>query len=300
MKQLCTRYLYTDLLIYFMMNRRKFMRYCLALGAGGLGLGLYSWQVEPYWVDWVKLPMPVRHLPAELAGKTLMQISDIHIGKRFNYDYIIKTFKEAQALQPDFVVFTGDYVSTYKDKVLFHSLEEVMQHAPKGRLGTVGIMGNHDYGKKFAEKEVGNEVAALLQQLGIHMLRNEQQAYAGLNFIGFDDYWGPHFDPRKVMNAYNPEQAGIVLCHNPDVCDLDVWNGYKGWILAGHTHGGQAKPPFLDPLILPVKNKRYTSGKIELEKERTLYINRALGHLWPLRFNVRPEVTLFALEPAIV
>ncbi|MNU24735.1 putative metallophosphoesterase [compost metagenome] len=276
------------------------MRYCLALGAGGLGLGLYSWQVEPYWVDWVKLPMPVPNLPAALAGKTLMQISDIHIGKRFDYDYIIKTFKEAQALQPDFVVFTGDYVSTYKDKVLFHSLEEVMRHAPKGRLGTVGIMGNHDYGKNFAEQGVGNEVAALLQQLGIHMLRNEQQVYAGLNFIGFDDYWGPYFDPGKVMAAYNPEQAGIVLCHNPDVCDLDIWNGYKGWILTGHTHGGQVRPPFLDPLILPVKNKRYTSGKIELEKERTLYINRALGHLWPLRFNVRPEVTLFTLEPAMV
>lgn len=40
-----------------------------------------------------------------------MQISDIHIGNRFDYQYIIDSFKEAQRLQPDFVVYTGDYVS---------------------------------------------------------------------------------------------------------------------------------------------------------------------------------------------
>lgn len=92
------------------------MRYCLGLAGVGLGAGLYAWQIEPYWVDWVKLPMPVRHLPEALTGKTLMQISDIHIGKRFDYNYIIKTFREAQALQPDYVVYTGDFVSTYNDK----------------------------------------------------------------------------------------------------------------------------------------------------------------------------------------
>lgn len=31
---------------------------------------------------------------------------------------------------------------------------------------------------------------------------------------------------------------------------------------------------------------------------RTLYINRALGHLWQVRLNVRPEITIFRLEKA--
>ena len=63
-------------------------------------------------------------------------------------------------------------------------------------------------------------------------------------------------------------------------------------------HGGQVKPPFLKPPILPVKNKRYSSGKIDLDNGRTLYINRALGCLWQVRFNVRPEITIFILEKA--
>jgi predicted MPP superfamily phosphohydrolase len=31
---------------------------------------------------------------------------------------------------------------------------------------------------------------------------------------------------------------------------------------------------------------------------RTLYISRGLGHLTQVRFNVRPEITLFTLERA--
>jgi len=97
------------------------------------------------------------------------------------------------------------------------------------------------------------------------------------------------------MKNFNPQKANIVLCHNPDVCDLNIWKNYNSWILSGHTHGGQCKPPFLAPPMLPVKNKKYSAGLIQLEKNRTLYINRALGHLWQVRFNVRPEITIFEL-----
>jgi len=98
------------------------------------------------------------------------------------------------------------------------------------------------------------------------------------------------------MRHYDSSLANVVLCHNPDVCDLNVWNGYKGWILSRHTHGGQCKPPFLKPPLLPVRNKNYAAGEVDLQDGRRLYINRALGHLWQVRFNVRPEITIFTLE----
>ena len=130
------------------------------------------------------------------------------------------------------------------------------------------------------------------------MLKNDQADISGLNIIGFDDYWALNFEPVKVMNSYDQNKANLLLCHNPDVCDLDVWNGYKGWILSGHTHGGQCKPPFLNAPMLPVRNKKYSQGEIDLKDGRTLYINRAVGHLWQVRFNVRPEITIFELEKA--
>ena len=76
-----------------------------------------------------------------------------------------------------------------------------------------------------------------------------------------------------------------------------MWGDYSGWILSGHTHRGQCKPPFLTPPMLP-RNKIYTAGEIDLKDGRRLYINRALGHLWPVRFNVRPEITIFELRAA--
>jgi len=280
------------------MNRRKFIKNSI-IGGGitGLGLGVYANQVEPFWLEIVEKKMPISFLPEELVGATLMQISDIHVGDRFDYHFIIDAFVKAQKLRPDFVVYTGDFIS-YETGYNYNLLKEVMASTVKGRLGTFGVLGNHDYGINWTEQSVADNVSDILTDGGIQLLENSNQESNGLNFIGLDDYYGPNFDPKSVMSQHDGQQANIVLCHNPDVCDLNVWSDYKGWILAGHTHGGQCKPPFLDPPVLPIKNKKYISGEVDLEDGRTLYVNRALGHLWQVRFNVRPEITMFTLEKA--
>lgn len=259
--------------------------------------GLYTWQIEPYWLEFVWRKMPVKNLPDNLIGKTLMQISDIHVGKRYNHQYVVDSFKKAQQFKPDIVVYTGDYVS-YENEQQFEQLNDVLPNIVKGKLGTVGILGNHDYGKNWAEKHVADQISSQFENSGIRILRNQQEKVQGLNIIGIDDYWALNFAPEKAMGGYSNSDANLVLCHNPDVCDLDVWNGYQGWILSGHTHGGQCKPPFLDPPLLPVENAKYTAGEFDLKDGRKLYINRALGHWWQVRFNVRPEITIFELERA--
>lgn len=280
------------------MNRRKFLTMSIGgLGAVGALAGLYAWQVEPFWLEFTHIEMPLPNLPTALEGKTLMQISDLHIGDRFSRAYLIDSLKKAQKFAPDFVAYTGDYV-TYDSPAQFEQMKTVMQHAVKGKLGTVGILGNHDYGKAWLQPEVADKITAILEEQGVKMLRNEQEVIADLHFTGLDDYWGTNYAPQKIMPSVQAGKANIVLCHNPDVADNDVWNGYASWILAGHTHGGQCKPPFLPAPMLPVRNKRYSAGKIALEDGRTLYINRALGHLWQVRFNVRPEITIFTLKKA--
>ena len=276
------------------MKRRTFIK-TGGIGLIGLGfLGVYTWQIEPFWLEFVKKRMPIKNLPKNLEGKTLMQISDIHVGNKFDYNYIIHSFIKAQKLKPDFVVYTGDYI-TYENERQFEQLNEVLKHLVKGEKGTIGILGNHDYGKNWEQSEIAERVTVQLKNTGVIVLRNQQVEIEGLNFIGLDDFWGTNFKPKKIMDTYNSQKANVLLCHNPDVCDLDIWNNYKGWILAGHTHGGQCKPPFLPPPMLPVKNKRYSEGQIDLGNGRLLYINRALGHLWQVRFNVRPEITIFEL-----
>jgi uncharacterized protein len=279
------------------MKRSVFIKRTLwSLAGTGLLSGLYAWQVEPFWLEFVHLKMPVKNLPDHLVGKTLMQISDIHIGNRFDYNYIIESFDKARAFAPDFVVYTGDYITADKDEVPFEKLAKVLAKSVQGKIGTIGILGNHDYGKNWKQNEVAVKIAAMLAEHNISVLRNETKEINGLHFIGFDDCWGTNFNAALAMKDFDATKATIVLCHNPDVCDLPIWKDYQGWILSGHTHGGQCKPPFLPPLLLPVKNKRYTAGAFDLNDGRTLYINRALGHLWQIRFNVRPEITIFELQ----
>ena len=59
------------------MKRRKFIKKSI-LGIFGAGLitGFYSWQIEPFWLEFVHIKMPIKNLPDSLQGKTLMQISN--------------------------------------------------------------------------------------------------------------------------------------------------------------------------------------------------------------------------------
>lgn len=276
------------------MNRRKFISKSL-LATAGVSLGFYSWQVEPCWLEFVKQDLPIKNLPSKLHNKVLMQLSDLHVGNRFDYNFLIDSFKKAKAYRPDIVVYTGDFVCWENNPEQFEQLKIVMKEAVLGTLGTAAILGNHDYGAEWKEEYIADEVSKILTDSKIQVLRDEKTEVSGLNIFGFEELWGTNFHPENLTKTINPDEANLVLCHNPDVCDLDVWNGYQGWILSGHTHGGQAVPPFLPPLILPVKNRKYTSGIIDLEDGRMLYINRALGHSYQVRFNCRPEITLFTL-----
>ncbi|GLB49998.1 metallophosphoesterase [Neptunitalea sp. Y10] len=261
----------------------------------GAPVGVYSWQIEPFWLEFVQLKMPIKNLPDALQGKVLMQISDIHVGNVVDTEYLLASFKKAQGFQPDIVVYTGDFIS-YEDDTQIEQLQEVLKHAVKGRLGTVGILGNHDWGIGFNDPVVARKVTKTVEAAGIKILANDKVNINGLQVIGFDDLWSLNFFPEKVMDSYDASQAALVLCHNPDACDYEVWNGYKGWILSGHTHGGQCSVPLVGPPVLPVENKNYTSGLIDLKDGRNLYINRALGYTMPVRFNARPEITVFTLE----
>lgn len=276
------------------MNRKTFLKRLFQLSLAGAFPFLYSWQIEPFWLEFVERKLPVKNLPKNLEGKILMQISDLHIGTRFDWNFIIDSFKKAKKYNPDFVVYTGDFVNHGGSQEL-EDLKKVMKEAVIGNLGTFGILGNHDYGKNWKDTESSTNISSILQNFGITMLNNAQRESHGLNFIGFEDFWSPNFAPHKVMKYYDPSKANIVLCHNPDVCDLDIWKDYQGWILSGHTHGGQCRIPGVITPILPVRNKRYTAGEIALKDGRMLYINRALGHSFQVRFMVRPEITVFKM-----
>ena len=139
----------------------------------------------------------------------------------------------------------------------------------------IGILGNHDYGHRWADGGCADRVAGLLEAKGVRMLRNATADLDGLQVVGMDDLWSGRGDGKAALATSSNDAARIVLCHNPDAADRDWWGDYRGWILAGHTHGGQCKPPFLPPPLLPVENRRYVAGTVEVPGGRRL--DRCLG-----------------------
>jgi predicted MPP superfamily phosphohydrolase len=281
-------------------NRRVFVkRTAAAFAVAGAGCVAYAIGVEPHWLEIVQRDLPIGNLPRVLDGARLAQVSDLHIGTDVSDEYIIRSFDRLRALAPDIVVVTGDFLTHRIDRgdEQFQQIGAVMSHLPHGRLGTFGILGNHDYGFGWRQPEVADKVVAAVEHAGIRMLRNETQSVSGLDIIGVDDMWAERGDTAKAFSG-RANAAGIVLVHNPDAADLYRWPEYRGWMLAGHTHGGQCKAPFLPPPLVPVQNPRYVSGEVAVDANRSLYISRGVGHLIRARFNARPEITVFTLGAA--
>lgn len=279
-----------------MITRRAFLASTAGLVSATAGTGLYARFVEPEWLEFTARALPIRALPVALAGARLVQLSDIHVGPTVRDAYVRETFARVRALAPDLVVITGDLVSHHPG-VLRHA-EAIYADVPRGRLGTVVSFGNHDYGPQWRDARVAARLRGMLEALGVIVLVNEVAVIAGLQCVGLGDLWAGQFDPARAFAQVDPAIASIVLSHNPDTVDLAGWGAYDGWVLAGHTHGGQCRLPWLRPPVLPVSNRRYTSGVFALESGRRLYISRGVGTYLPVRFNVRPEVTVFTLAGA--
>src|SRR3954468_22314329 len=277
-------------------TRRRLLKGAAATAGLSLATGFYTWRIEPHWLQIVERTLPVAHLPSGLEGARLAQLSDLHIGPQVDDDYLLETFDRVRAIAPEIVVYTGDFTSKANEN-LDHA-RRMFPALPLGSRGTFGVLGNHDFGPFWSLTSLADELTALARTAGVEILKNETRDVDGLQIIGMGELWAGQFKPRQALATADLTRAAIALSHNPDSADNPRWDNYSGWILAGHTHGGQCKPPFLPPPLLPVKNRRYTSGEFDLPGGRRMYINRGVGHLLRVRINARPEVTIFELTKA--
>lgn len=242
--------------------------------------------------------MLVRGLPDSLVGKTIVQISDLHVGPIVSHDYLRDCLELVSSLEPDIVAITGDFV-TYDSPSRIDEVVSLLTDMQSGKLATVAVTGNHDFGfsrEGFTNRQAADSLTEKLDGIGIQMLRNSAVDVDGLRLLGVDDFWGPTHELEGTLASGDSEQPSVMLCHNPDFVDQPGWGNYCGWILSGHTHGGQVRLPFCKPPILPIRNHDYIAGKVDLPGSRTLYVNRGLGYLRKVRLNVRPEITVFELS----
>jgi len=77
-----------------MVSRRQAVRLLAVAACGTAAVGLYAWRVEPHWLEFTHPLLPIEVSPREIEGRTLAQISDLHIGPRVDDDYIIEIIRQ--------------------------------------------------------------------------------------------------------------------------------------------------------------------------------------------------------------
>ncbi|MEL7223548.1 MAG: metallophosphoesterase [Cyanobacteria bacterium P01_D01_bin.36] len=263
------------------------------------------------------LTIPIRDLPERLVGTTVAQLSDFHFdGLRLSNRLLAKTIAQIEAVQPDLIALTGDFVTDDPEPI--YELARRIKHMPS-QYGAIAVLGNHDISVAGARQTV----TQALEQADIPVLWNAIATPFGDDFpvVGFADYWSKEFDP-SVLGQLDPAVPRLVLSHNPDTAEpLAQWR--VDLQLSGHTHGGQVYVPFCGPG--PLVWQRIRRGvpsairnRIPFLSDRCfhvvrhwewcrglhqvgdnwLYVNRGLGTYFPGRFMCSPELTVFTLVRA--
>jgi uncharacterized protein len=258
--------------------------------------------------------LPVENLPSEWEGKTVVQLSDIHATDYNDREYFKEVVEEVNALEPDIVVLTGDYVSGRLEH-LDAFTEEAKNIETKEENGVVAVLGNHDTGdlmEPYTEEEKSGKpseeqkaIEAGLEGAGITVLENESVMFGEegehLNIVGVGDSSSGQNKPDVAFSDRDYEdEATITLVHNPKEFD-EISEMNNSTVLAGHTHGvGHELPETLgewkDKRSLEdfERDKEYEQGFFE-KNDSTMYVNRGLGSHAP-RVDSPPEISAFTLE----
>jgi uncharacterized protein len=254
-------------------SRRKFFATAF-LAAGGAACADAK-LVEPTWLDVRQVRIgsgPVSH--------RLVHFSDVH--HKGDREYLQAVVEKINSLAPDFVCFTGDIVE-YSEHIT--AALEILSGI---KFPMYGIPGNHDFWSGISMKPVRECFAAT----GGAWLLNASHEIPGsrINIIGAISLF-----PQLPLPASKPDCKNIFLTHYP--AHVEKLGSRKfDLLLAGHSHGGQVRLPFIGSIVLPTHVGEYDMGLFQTPAG-PLYVNPGIGYLghFGVRFNCRPEITVIEI-----
>lgn len=232
------------------------------------------------------LNIQIQNLPEQWEGKTIVQISDVHLGNVLGKGFLTKTVAQINDQKPNLVVITGDLLDGMGDD-LIHSIAPI--NNIQSTYGTYFVTGNHE---TYLEK---SEYLNDLQQTNVKLLKNEMVNLDGLQLIGINyPMQGEKIDLPKIINELqlNNNLPSVLLYHSPSQLK-ELSNTAIDLMLSGHTHKGQFFPYNLFTWLIYGKN-HYGLHNIN---EMQIYTSSGTGSWGPtLRVWTRPEIVVIKLS----
>ncbi|MFN7974213.1 MAG: metallophosphoesterase [Acidobacteriota bacterium] len=266
--------------------------------ATALGLlRVWSSHVE---LEWLAVRRAAIETPKVGRTVRILHLSDVqamHVG-----GHEARVFGKVRDLHPDLLLYTGDLVQT-RTRAEFP--DELSRMAPllasvEPPLGKIAVFGDTDRALRGT---------SLRERGGLELL--EGACYVPLPGGGRIALLGltlreSRADVRALVRAWLSTlgrcDVGIVLGHAPDYA-MALVDEPVDLLLAGHTHGGQVRIPFLGPPHIASGVPRAWSRGFRSIGRPYLNVSAGAGaeHAFGLpciRFNCPTEMTLLELRPA--
>jgi predicted MPP superfamily phosphohydrolase len=278
---------------HLFLRRRLRRRQLLgAMAAGAAALGSDALWREPHRLVVERHTLGFADLPPELDGLKVVHLSDLHHSIVVGQAEIERAVEQANALRPDLVLLTGDYVTMGRHYAAPCAAALAGLQAPLGRYA---VLGNHDHWT------CTETVTTELQHAGITVLQNQAQPIgrrgAELWVVGVDDAYVHRDDLDAALQGVPAPAFKIALVHVPDLADKVARRPVQ-LQLSGHTHGGQVCLPGIGPLVLPRLGQKYPMGHRQVGRLQ-VYTSRGVGRVQPaIRLFCPPEVALLTLRRA--
>lgn len=235
-----------------------------------------------------------KKIPESLSGIKIIQFSDLHFGSTMFNSNVKEIKKIIKKRNPDIIIFTGDLIDkNYKLKS--KEQEKLIKYLKDmdAELGKYAILGDED-----------NELAStIFNQSDFTVLKNENELIYkndnnALLLIGLST---KNKDIDKAYNYFKEENHNtniytITLTHKPDTADEIISSYPADLILAGHSHNGNVRIPFIDyPLFKYDGAQKYDKAYYKIDNTE-LYISSGLGTHNGFRLFCRPSINFFRIS----
>lgn len=239
-----------------------------------------------------------KKIPNAFNGLKIIQFSDLHYGTTMFTKDIKKMTTLINERKPDIVVFTGDLIDK-NYKLSPKEQEKIIKELKKinASLGKYAIAGEED----------SENFMTILNQSEFTILKNESELIykdnqeplllVGLSSLlkneqNIDEAYSYFKEESHNSNIYT-----ISLLHEPDSVD-DILNTYNSDLfLAGHSHNGNIRIPFINYSKKYKGAKKYDQDYYNLNDSK-LYISSGLGtnNKSNIRLFCRPSINFYRLS----